>query len=99
MHQYFGIWSDFAFVLLGLSALVLAIGSVWLRLQRLSTGERGRLDESAHDRLTRIEQIVEASTLEIERMAESQRYTAKLLAERGTGLSVERSVSRIVTPH
>ena len=99
MHQYFGIWSDFAFVLLGLSALVLAIGSVWLRLQRLSTGGRGGRDELAPDRLTRIEQIVEASALEIERMAESQRYTAKLLAERGTGLSVERSVSRIVTPH
>ena len=99
MHQYFGIWSDFAFVLLGLSALVLAIGSVWLRLKRLATGDRGRLDESAHDRLKRIEQIVEASALEIERIAESQRYSAKLLVERGTGLSVERSVSPIVTPH
>ena len=99
MQQYFGIWSDFAFVLLGLSALVLAIGSVWLRLKRLSTGDRGRLDESAHDRLKRIEQIVEASALEMERMAEGQRYATKLLAERGTGPSVERSVSPIVTPH
>ena len=80
MHQYFGIWSDFAFVLLGLSALVLAIGSVWLRLKRLSTVDRGRLDESSHGRLKRIEQIVEASALEIERLTESQRFTAKLLA-------------------
>ena len=99
MHQYFGIWSDFAFVLLGLSALVLAVGSVWLRLRRLSTIDRDRLDESARDRLTRIERIVEASAVEIERMAESQRYTTKLLTERGGGPSVERSVARIVTPH
>jgi hypothetical protein len=99
VHQYFGIWSDFGFVLLGLSALVLSLGSVWLRLKRLTAGDRDRIDRSTRDRLERIEQIVEASALEIERMAESQRFTAKLLAERSTGLSVERSASRIVTPH
>ena len=99
MHQYFGIWSDFGFVLVGLSTLVLSIGSVWLRLKRLSTGDRDRVNHSARDRLERIEQIVESSALEIERIAESQRFTTKLLAERGTGLSAERSASRIVTPH
>jgi hypothetical protein len=99
VHQYFGIWSDFGFVLIGLSALVLSIGSVWLRLKRLFTGDREHVDHSARDRLERIEQIVEASALEIERMAESQRFTTKLLVERGTGLSAERSAARTVTPH
>lgn len=99
MHQYSGIWSDVGLVLLGLSALVLSVGSVWIRLKRLSRGDHGRVDRTATDRLERIEQIVEASGLEIERLAESQRFTARLLAERGAGQSVERSASRIVTPH
>jgi hypothetical protein len=99
VHQYFGIWSDFGFVLLSLSALVLSVGSVWLRFKHLSTRDGSGADRAASDRLERIEQIVEASALEIERMAECQRFTAKLLVERGMGLSVERSPARIVTPH
>lgn len=99
MHQYFGIWSDFGFILFGLSALVLTVGSVWLRAKRLSADHRSRVDRSAIDRLDRIEQIVEASAVEIERMAEIQRYTSRLLAERGTGLPSERSAGRSITPH
>ena len=34
------------------------------------------------DRLDRIEQAVDAIAVEVERMAESQRFTARLLAER-----------------
>ena len=39
-------------------------------------------DPGVDERLYRIEQAVDAMALEIERMAESQRYTTKLLAER-----------------
>ena len=39
-------------------------------------------DPGVDDRLYRIEQAVDAMAIEIERMAESQRFTAKLLADR-----------------
>ena len=81
MQQYFGIWSDFGFLLFGVSALVLTVGSVWLRAKRLSTGERIHVDHAALERLARIEQIVQASAIEIERVAERQQNTPKGLTE------------------
>ena len=39
-------------------------------------------DPGVDERLYRIEQAVDAMAVEIERMAESQRFTAKLLSER-----------------
>jgi hypothetical protein len=39
-------------------------------------------DPNVDERLYRIEQAVDAMAIEIERMAESQRFTSKLLAER-----------------
>jgi len=39
-------------------------------------------DPGVDDRLYRIEQAVDAMAVEIERMAESQRFTARLLSER-----------------
>ena len=39
-------------------------------------------DPGIDDRLYRIEQAVDAMAVEIERMAESQRFTARLLSER-----------------
>ncbi|HET7584910.1 MAG TPA: hypothetical protein VFK13_08385 [Gemmatimonadaceae bacterium] len=35
------------------------------------------------ERLTRIEQSIDAMSLEVERISEGQRFTTKLLAERG----------------
>jgi len=54
-----------------------------LARMRLRSGERGRVaDPGVEDRLYRIEQAVDAIALEVERMAESQRFTARLLADR-----------------
>jgi hypothetical protein len=39
-------------------------------------------DPGVEDRLYRIEQAVDAIALEVERMAESQRFTARLLSDR-----------------
>lgn len=99
MQQYWGIWGDMALGLFGLSALVLAVGHVWLRAKRFSQDDRSQIERASLQRLDRIEAIVEASALEIERIAEGQRYASKLLAERGNALSVERSPERIITPH
>jgi hypothetical protein len=51
-----------------------------------SRGQRESLatprDIELHARLTRIEQIVEATSIEIERISEGQRFTSRLLAEK-----------------
>lgn len=39
-------------------------------------------DLELQNRLTRIEQIVEATSIEIERISEGQRFTSRLLAEK-----------------
>ncbi len=45
--------------------------------------QRNRIADPSFDlRLDRIEQAVDAIALEVERMSESQRFTARLLAER-----------------
>jgi hypothetical protein len=43
---------------------------------------RSELDPGMDERLYRIEQAVDAMAIEIKRMAESQRFTTKILAER-----------------
>jgi hypothetical protein len=53
------------------------------RMRMKAAEQRGRVnDPQIDDRLERIEQAVDAIALEVERMAESQRFTARLLAER-----------------
>ena len=51
------------------------------------------------DRLTRIEQIVESTAIEVERVAEGQRFTTKVLVERSGELPQPRSAGRVITPH
>ena len=51
------------------------------------------------DRLTRIEQIVESTAIEVERVAEGQRFTTKVLVERSGELPQPRPSGRVITPH
>ena len=44
---------------------------------------RPELDPDAKARLERMEQAIEAMAIEVERIAEGQRFTTKLLTERG----------------
>jgi len=53
-----------------------------------------------HERLARIEQIVETTALEVERSAEANRFVAKLLAERPVVAPLRvPSAERVITPH
>ena len=61
------------------SGTILSLAKMRLRAKEQRTHLS---DPGVDDRLYRIEQAVDAMALEIERMAESQRFTAKLLAER-----------------
>jgi hypothetical protein len=53
--------------------------------------------------LARIEQIVESTAVEVERVAEANRFMSKLLAERSADRGIEASVprpsARVITPH
>jgi hypothetical protein len=61
------------------SATIISLAKMRMRAneQRNPVG-----DPLVADRLERIEQAVDAIALEVERMAESQRFTTRLLAER-----------------
>ena len=51
------------------------------------------------DRLDRIEMIVEATAIEVERISEANRFMAKLLAERTGAPSPSSRPERVITPH
>lgn len=70
-----------------LAAIIFGTSSITIltlaRMRMRSREQTGQLsDPGVEDRLYRIEQAVDAIALEVERMAESQRFTARLLAER-----------------
>jgi len=54
--------------------------------------------DQVQQRLERIESGIDAMAIEVERIAEGNRFVAKLLAERA-GPSVPRSPERVITPH
>jgi hypothetical protein len=63
-----------------LVAIVVGARYVWKR----TTGTTLPAPRVDNDRLQRIEEAVDTIAVEIERMSEAQRFTAKLLLERGT---------------
>jgi len=50
-------------------------------------------------RLDRIENIVETTALEVERVSEANRFMAKLLAERASAMPAIAKPERVITPH
>ena len=108
---------DEAIVFVGLLALCIGFAVAWwnarkeLRLRReiaLELGVRPTATPPAQRRedSTRLEETIETLALEVERLAEGQRFVARLLSERGTverGM-VERPRERpaspnVITPH
>jgi len=67
------------------------------RLSASSTGTPGL--EDVTQRLARIEQAVDATAVEVERISEAQRFTTKLLVEKGHQGAVEASRPKVTTPH
>ena len=52
------------------------------------------------ERLERIEMMVETTAVEVERIAEANRFVAKLLADRqGGGIPLPKTPERVITPH
>lgn len=55
--------------------------------------------EEISQRLGRMEQALDATAVEVERISEAQRFTTKLLVERTHQGPVENARARVVTPH
>ena len=73
-----------------------------LYMARLELKRGAAQPGSDSQRIERIEQIVEAMAIEIERISEGQRFTTKLLAERRPDempAARVREAERAVTPH
>ena len=66
------------------------IAQAWAARRRGASGTDGRRLEALEQRLARIENAVETVAVEIERISEGQRFTTRLLKERGQAVS-ERS--------
>jgi hypothetical protein len=83
----------------GTTAFVASLRFVrrWLELrqERMATAELVAL----HERLARIEQLGEATALEVERLSEANRFVAKLLVERGATPYPAPRPERVITPH
>ncbi|HEY2377335.1 MAG TPA: hypothetical protein VGH98_15265 [Gemmatimonadaceae bacterium] len=55
--------------------------------------------EEIGQRLARMEQAMDATAIEVERISEAQRFTTKLLVERGHQGPGDASRARVITPH
>ena len=74
------------FFTMGFIIVGLPIARAWARrMDRRNAGADPRaIPADLTERLTRIEQAVESISVEVERVAEGQRFTTKLLAEQNT---------------
>jgi hypothetical protein len=89
-------------VFLGLMATLGCITKVILtalnRRRPLNGVATPAMDEIAQ-RLGRMEQAIDATAVEVERISEAQRFTTKLLVEKGHQAPVEGGRARAITPH
>jgi hypothetical protein len=73
-------------VLTGVGVLAAAFAGAYFmgKSRALQEGARSGRDPELMQRVARIEQVVEATALEIERISEGQRFTTRLLSEKKT---------------
>jgi hypothetical protein len=87
----------FAGLMATLGSLTKIILSIVNRKRTLPDGTNATLTEISQ-RLGRLEQAVDATAVEVERISEAQRFTTKLLVEKGRDAQ-ELPKSSVVTPH
>lgn len=69
------------------------------RRKRLLKESTVAMIEEIGQRLARMEQAMDATAIEVERVSEAQRFTTKLLVERGHQGPAEASRAKVITPH
>ena len=76
------------------------IGTItWAWATRRSSGAAHDRLDAMERQLDRIEQAINAMAVEVERVGEAHRFTAKLLAERTERPGREQQPGRVITPH
>jgi hypothetical protein len=79
-----------AVVIVGLAGSLTTIGVVAFKVL-MRGSKRGEAEQRLEDgRLEQLQQSVDAIAVEVERIAEAQRFSAKLLAERGDASNLSR---------
>lgn len=74
------------FTFMGASLFAYVVGHYWLRFKKFERERDGRSlpADAISARLKKIEEIVEATSVEVERIAEAQRFQSRLLADKAT---------------
>jgi hypothetical protein len=67
------------------------------RHDQISKSPAAPLDQQ--ERQERLELAVDAIAIEVERIAEGQRFVTRLLSEKATQQAPQRPAERVVTPH
>jgi hypothetical protein len=70
----------FIVAMISITSMISAVATAYFK--RGSSGKRAELPAALDQRLTRIEQAVDAIAVEVERVSENQRFTTRLLAGR-----------------
>lgn len=82
--------------------------TLWIRAREASLRSRGRTERveagtapaiEQLERHERLEVAVDAIAIEVERIAEGQRFVTRLLAEKAPVQPVQRPAERVMTPH
>lgn len=83
--------------------LMATLGSLTKIILSIINRKRSQVPVPAFDeiaqRLARMEQAIDATAVEVERISEAQRFTTKLLVERGHQGAIESARAKVVTPH
>jgi sensor domain CHASE-containing protein len=91
------------YAMLFVSSTIAFVATLWFIRRLLELRHERFLRRPTDDlseRLARIETTVESTALEVERIAEANRYVAKILAERGASVApLSKSPERLITPH
>ncbi|HLB11226.1 MAG TPA: hypothetical protein VK617_16975 [Gemmatimonadaceae bacterium] len=92
----------FIFALSMVCGSVVLLGAFWFLRRALELKHERRLPiafDGLQERLDRIEQTVEATAVEVERISEGNRFMSKLLADRAGAMSLASKPERVITPH
>jgi hypothetical protein len=80
------------------ASFVIAFSIFMLTRKRASKADPQQTD-LVLSRLQRIEEAVDTIAIEVERISEGQRFTTKVLAEKGAEQPSSRLPSKLTTPH
>lgn len=86
------------FGLMALLGTIAKLSFVFIKTRGSNSASPAALEQIAQ-RLEALQQSVDATSIEVERLGEGQRFTTKLLAERNGASERQRLAERAITPH